>query len=334
MKNVQLGRSGEQVNRLALGAMLMGTATDEATSRRMLDDYLARGGSFLDTANCYAWWVGNGENVGDESEATLGRWFAATGRRDEVFLATKGSARIGPDGLAAIRRDGGPATPHYEGAGGETLRRAIDASLQRLQTDHVDLYYVHVDDRATPLEETLSALADIVAAGKARHIGWSNVRTWRLERIRALCAANGWPQPVAVQQQHTFLPPRDDSSVSIVGREQLDYLQERDDLTLVAYSPILKGVYDDPAKRHGHPVMASYDTADAEKRISVLETVATEVGCTPNQLVVAWQLHQTAPELVTLVGPRTWEQYESAMAAHDVTLSEDQLARLDEAAAR
>ena len=149
----------------------------------------------------------------------------------------------------------------FDGAGGDTLRRAIDDSLRRLGTDHVDLYYVHVDDRTTPLEETLEALAAIVSAGKARYIGWSNVRTWRLERIRQLCAErNGWPAPVALQQQHSYLRRRAGlSHASIVDDEQLDYLRaNRRGLTLVAYSPILKGDLRRPGEaaraRHDGPV--------------------------------------------------------------------------------
>ena len=131
--------------------------------------------------------------VGGESEELLGRWFARTGRRDEVFLATKGSGRVhDPDSLCTADGeadwDRGPAPGSSAPAPTRCAGRSTPACAG-CGTDHVDLYYVHVDDRATPLEETLEALAGIVAAGKARYIGWSNVRTWRLERIRQLCAA-------------------------------------------------------------------------------------------------------------------------------------------------
>jgi aryl-alcohol dehydrogenase-like predicted oxidoreductase len=331
MRTVALGRTGEQVSQLALGCMLMGTLTDEASSFEMLDRYLHAGGSFLDTANCYAWWPPGGR--GGESESLLGRWFARTRRRDEVFLATKGSAWIAdPDDTRG--RPWPEVENRFEGAGGDTLRRAIDDSLRRLGTDHVDLYYVHVDDRSTPLEETLSALAEIVAAGKARYIGWSNVRTWRMERIRQLCAQNGWPAPVALQQQHSYLRRRAGlSHASIVDDEQMDYLRAHDDLTLVAYSPLLKGVYDSASKRQGHPIMEPYEGPDAEARIAVLTEVAAEIGVTPNQLVLAWLLHQTSPTMVPLIGPRTLEQYAAAMPALDVKLTDEQLARLDAAGA-
>jgi aryl-alcohol dehydrogenase-like predicted oxidoreductase len=334
MKTVELGRTGEQVSQLSLGCMIMGTTTDEPTAFEMLDRYVGAGGNFLDTANCYCWWNNRGSR-GGHSESLLGRWFARTGRRDEVFLATKGTALV--TDLEGAWASGEPdwefAYRNFDGAGGDNLRRSIDDSLRRLQTDHVDLYYVHVDDRSTPLEETLEALAGIVQAGKARYLGWSNVRTWRLERIRQLCDKYGWPAPVALQQQHSYLRRRAGlSHASIVDDEQLDYLRANEDLTLVAYSPILKGIYDDPAKRDGHWAMQPYAGPDAEARLAVLGELAAELGVTPNQLVLGWLLHQE-PTMVPLIGPRTLEQYEAALPALDVKLTEEQLARLDSAGA-
>ena len=334
MRSVGLGRTGEQVSQLALGAMLMGTSTDEATSVGMLERYLEVGGSFIDTADCYAWWPRPGL-TGGESEALLGRWLAQSGKRDEIFLATKGSAWV-RDPEPILSGDGSWETmaAQWVGAGGDTLRQAIDDSLRRLGTDHVDLYYVHVDDRSTPLEETLEALAEIVAAGKTRYVGWSNVRTWRLERIRALAEKNGWPMPVAVQEEHSYLRPKAGvNTLSIVDDEHVDYLRANKDQSLVAYSPILKGIYDDPAKREGHQIMSSYAGPDADARLAVLTEVAAELDVTPNQLVISWLLHQTDPELITLIGPRTPEQLETALAASDIKLTEDQLDRLDNAGA-
>jgi aryl-alcohol dehydrogenase-like predicted oxidoreductase len=334
MKQVELGRTGEHVSQLSLGCMIMGTSTDEPTSFQILDEYADAGGTFLDTANCYAWWHRQG-SLGGESEELLGRWLRRSGRRDDVFLATKGSGMVwdqdglwgdadGPDWAIARRR--------FEGAGAQTLRTAIDASLRRLGTDHVDLYYVHVDDRSTPLEETLDALAGIVAAGKARFIGWSNVRTWRLERVRQLCGQRGWPAPVALQQQHTYLRRRAGlRHASIVDDEQMDYLRAHDDLTLVAYSPILKGVYDDEAKRRGHWAMEPYAGPDSQARLAVLGEVAAEVGATPNQVVLAWLLRAGSPTIVPLIGPRTLEQYRAALPALDLKLSDEQVARLNAA---
>jgi aryl-alcohol dehydrogenase-like predicted oxidoreductase len=334
MKTVTLGSTGVEVSQLALGCMIMGTSTDEPTSLAMLNEYLDAGGTFLDTANCYAWWLHPG-SPGGESEELLGRWFAKDGRRDEVFLATKGSG--GMTSLDGLWDEHG--TPdwtlgrqRFEGAGAATLRAAIDGSLRRLGTDHVDLYYVHVDDRRTPLEETLEALAGIVAAGKARYIGWSNVATWRLERIRQRCAQHGWPAPVALQQQHSYLRRRPGHQTTSIVDSEWDYLTAHEDLTLVAYSPILKGVYDDPAKRDGHWAMEAYRGPDSDARLAVLAEVAAEVAATPNQVVLAWLMHRR-PAVVPLIGPRTLEQFRAALPAVDLTLSPEQLARLDAAGA-
>lgn len=302
--------------------MLMGTRTDEPTSFGMLDRYLDAGGSFVDTADCYAWWPAPGD-VGGESETVLGKWLAARGNRDRVFLATKGSAWVAdPD-----RYRGKPGPPAYAGAKATTLRDALDGSLRRLGTDHVDLYYVHVDDLDTPLEETLEALAGFVAAGKVRHIGWSNVRTWRLERILGLCDRHGWPAPVALQQQHSYLRPVAGARVtSIVDDGQLDHLRANPRVSLVAYSPILKGVYDTPAKVDDLP---DYAGPDATARMARLTTLAGDLGVTPNQLVLAWMLHQTDPTPITLTGPRTPAQLDNSLGALDVKLTDEQLAYLE-----
>jgi aryl-alcohol dehydrogenase-like predicted oxidoreductase len=331
MPTVPLGRTGEQVSALALGCMLMGTTTDEPTSYEMLDRYRTLGGGFLDTADCYAWWPGP-PTTGGESESLLGRWLAArTGSRDEIFLATKGSAWV-PD-PAAVLAGRSTADEQYVGAGADTLRHALDASLGRLGVDHVDLYYVHVDDLATPLEETLEALAGLVEAGKTRYYGWSNVATWRLERIRGLCERYGWPTPVALQQEHSYLRkhPGVPGRLSIVDDEQLRYLNAHDDLTLVAYSPILKGAYDDPVKQADPARMAGYLGADSDARLAVVAKLAAELGITGNQVVLAWLLHQTAPRRVPLIGPRTLDQYDAAVAALDVVLDESTRTALDQA---
>ena len=334
MRTVALGASGEQVSHVALGCMLLGTTTDEPDSFAMLDRFHDAGGTFLDTADCYAWWGHRGSS-GGESESLLGRWFTRTGRRDEVFLATKGSGVVA-DVDAAWTARGTPdweiASRNFVGAGADTLRHAIDGSLRRLGADHVDLYYVHVDDRSTPLEETLEALAGIVSAGKVRYLGWSNVRSWRLERIRQLCAQHGWPAPVAVQQQHSYLRRRAGLvNASIVDDEQLDYLRANSGLTLVAYSPILKGIYDDAAKRAEHGVMAPYEGSDVEPRLAALHKLAAELGVTGSQLVLGWLLNQSEPAVIPLIGPRTADQLESALAAVDLRLTAEQMSTLDSA---
>jgi aryl-alcohol dehydrogenase-like predicted oxidoreductase len=337
MKTIELGTTGEQVSQLALGCMLMGTMTNEEESRTILQRYLDSGGSLLDTANCYTWWSGPG-SVGGESERLLGRWLRESGQRQRVFLATKGGAMLRNPALhwkGAGEPDWESARRDFEGAGAATLQRSLDASLRGLQTDYVDLYYVHVDDWVTPLEETLDVLAGMVRAGKVRHIGWSNVRTPRLEKILRLCRENGWPAPVAVQQQHTYLRPRPGGDhTSIVDDSQLDFLRAHPELRLIAYSPILKGLYDDDDKRRGHWLMSSYAGPDSEARLAVLAEAARALGARPNALVLAWLLHASSPCVIPLIGPRTAEQLEHSLAALSIELPAELLARLNGAGAR
>jgi len=151
MKTVDLGTTGAGVSQLALGCMIMGTTTPEAEAVAMLDRYVAAGGTFLDTADCYAWWSAPG-TLGGQSEELIGRWLRSRGRRDDIFLATKGSGVV-PD-QEGVWVDGVVdwtiAQKRFAGAGAQTLTEAIDGSLKRLGVDYIDLYYVHVDDPATP----------------------------------------------------------------------------------------------------------------------------------------------------------------------------------------
>ena len=336
MKTIELGTTGEHVSRISLGAMGMGTDADDPTSFALLDRFVADGGTFIDTADCYAWWGAQGTN-GGQSEELLGRWFARTGARDRVFLSTKGTARltdpaeVWPAGQELPDWD--LARHRYLGASARVLRESLEGSLRRLGTDRIDRYYVHVDDRSTPLEETLSTLASFVAEGKVRHIGWSNVRTWRLERIRQLCAQNGWPSPVAIQQQHSYLQRRPGlRNASIVDDEQLDYLEAHPDLTLVAYSPLLKGMYDaPPGEREKIWIYESYAGEAARARLTAATRVAAEVGALPSQVVLAWLMAQTSPRIIPLIGTTKVARYEQAAAALEVTLTDQQLRELDDA---
>jgi aryl-alcohol dehydrogenase-like predicted oxidoreductase len=337
MKTVSLGTTGEQISALALGCMGMGTLADEETSFALLDRYAADGGSFLDTADCYAWWWDKG-SYGGQSEEVIGRWLARTGRRDQTFVATKGTARL--TDLDGVHSEDGTGSADWSivnkkfvGAGAQTLRTSLEGSLQRLGVDHIDLYYVHVDDRSTPLEVTLETLASFVREGKVRHLGWSNVRTWRLERIRGLCAANGWPQPVALQQEHSYLQRRAGlQHSSIVDDEQLDYLRERSDLSLVAYSPLLKGLYDTPAdERAGHEAIEPYAGEAASRRLAALDTVAGQLGVRPGQVVLAWLAAQRSPQVIPLIGTTKVSRYEEAAAALELKLDDEHLGVLDAA---
>jgi aryl-alcohol dehydrogenase-like predicted oxidoreductase len=334
---------------IALGAMIFGTVTPENEAYRILDHYLdevtpryrapdgAPARAMIDTADCYCWWERPGD-PGGHSEALLGRWMADRGARDRVYLATKATALISDfDGIwdenGAAQWD--LARTRFVGADPAVLRASLAGSLDRLQTDHIDLYYNHVDDRRTPLIDAVGTFASFVADGRIDSYGWSNVATWRLAQIGAIAEANGWPQPSAVQQQHSYLRRRAGlSHRSIVDDEQLDYLATYPELQLVAYSPILKGLYNSPEKRSADFwAMQPYVGPDADARLAAVDEVAKESGATGNQVVLAWLLAQQSPRVIPLIGPRTFDQYLEGIEALDVTLTPEQLERLDTAGA-
>lgn len=336
MRTIELGRTGEHISAIALGAMPLGTLADEDASFALLDRYADDGGSFLDTADNYAAWWEQG-TTGGQSEALLGRWFAARRNRDDVFLATKaGAGWTDPHGVWPAGQDEptwGKVPEQWAGTSARALREALEGSLRRLGTDRVDLFYVHIDDRSVALPETLEALAGFAAAGKIRHYGCSNIAAWRLAQVRTLCEENGWPAPVALQQEHTYLQPRPGlSSVSVANEEHLDLLREHDDVTLVAYSPILKGIYDlPPDERTAQWNFASYAGDHSVRRLAVLDEVAAAHGVAPSVVVVAWLLAQEAPRRVPLVGTSRVARYEALATALDLELSTEERAALDEA---
>lgn len=178
----ELGRSGLQVSPLCFGGNVFGWTADRRTSFRLIDAWLDAGFNFIDTADVYSIWAPG--HVGGESETILGQWLKASGRRGDVIIATKVGKPMGPDkkGLK----------PAY-------IRQAVEDSLRRLQTDHIDLYQSHDDDADTPLEDTLGAFADLIRAGKVRAIGASNYSAPRLSEALATSARLGLPRYESLQ---------------------------------------------------------------------------------------------------------------------------------------
>ena len=331
MKQLPFGKTGAQVSQICLGAMLMGTAIDQEDSFAILDHFIESGGNFVDTASCYAWWMGH-QYTGDESETMLGKWLRARGNRDQIFLATKVGARIknlkrlhAPDG--DMHWDLIPE--EYEYLAPETIRAGVEDSLRRLQTDYIDLYYAHIDDRVTPLEETVAVLNQLVQEGKIRQIGCSNIRTWRMERARQISAQNDWASYVAIQQQYSYLRTKSGVEIGDVDAELLDYLTANEDLMLLAYSPILKGIYNDKEKRESHYNWHLYDNKDSSIRLAALSKLAQELGVTCNNLVLAWLLHQ--PRVIPIIGFSKKEQYFENMEAVKIQLSAEQMETLNSA---
>lgn len=244
MQTVALGTTGVQVSALCLGAMLFGSRTPVEMSYRLLDQYVDAGGSFIDTANIYAHWVPG--SVGGESESLLGRWMRERKNHSQLFLASKV----------------GFALPGVEfGLRAEQIEAECDKSLKRLGVDTLDLYYAHVDDRATPMDETLAAFDRLVKAGKVRLVGASNFRAWRLEAAHAMSEAQGGATYCCIQQRHSYVRPKLGASFGAqvaANDDLLDYCDARQ-VTLLAYSPLLSGAYTRP-DRPMAPAYAGPDT--------------------------------------------------------------------------
>ncbi|MFF7855068.1 aldo/keto reductase [Streptomyces sp. NPDC007904] len=316
-------RSRREVSVLALGAMLFGSVTDEKTSFALLDRYAEAGGNFVDTSDNYAFWTDGGQ--GGQSEELLGRWRRSRGVGDEIVVATKLGARPLAPGTGYI--------DNPEGLSAEAIREAADRSRERLGMERLDLLYAHIEDRTVPLQETVEGFAALVAEGTVGVLGASNHAVWRVERARALAAAAGLPGYEVLQYQHSHLRPRTDvpddlfpdGSLGHAGAELASYLRAEPALTLVAYSPLLKGAYAHPDR-----LPHDYDHPGTPARLAALREIARETGATVNQVVLAWQIGHELP-IVPLAGVSSVAQLEENLAAVDLDLSAEQRARLDAA---
>ena len=309
MKAVALGNSGTSVSSIGLGAMFFGSKTGRSMSHSLLDCYIDAGGSFIDTANIYAWWVPGFS--GGESETLLGEWMRLRKNRSRLFLASKvgfgyGSVKVG---LTA-----------------SLIKSECEKSLRRLGVDTIDLYFAHVDDRATPQEETIEALHRLVTEGKVRFLGASNFLAWRLSEAEGICRAHSWAGYCCVQQRYTYLRPGPGTTFGAqiaANDDLLDYCQARG-MSLLAYSPLLGGVY----SRSDRSIPDQYRGADTEARMARLRTVARDLGKTENQVVLAW-LMQSRPAAIPLAAGSTVEQLREDLEAGEIKLSPDQLALLN-----
>ncbi|KRF27270.1 aldo/keto reductase [Phycicoccus sp. Soil802] len=308
-----------EVSVLALGAMWFGTATDEPTAYALLDRFAEAGGTFVDTSNNYAFWA-NGTQ-GGESEALLGRWLASSGKRDSMVVATKVGARP-----LAPARD----FRSIEGLSPAVVREQVDRSRDRLGIEQIDLYYAHLRDPGTPLADQVDGLAGLVEDGAVGMLGASNFWAWELERSRSL--AGGRPSYDVVQFQHSYLRPRTDQpglaspegTVGVADGAVLSWLADDPSLSLVAYSPLLKGAY----TRADKPLPESFDHPGTPARLAVLDEVARQTGATRNQVVLAWMLGAPVPA-IPLVGASAVAQLDESIEAVDLELTAEQQAMLD-----
>ena len=311
MKIVTLGKSNLKVSALALGTDVIGSKIDRKTSFQLLDFYKEKGGTFLDTANFYASWLPG--CAGGESETTIGAWMKDRGNRNEMVVSSK------------------LAFDYPECAGGlqaAEIQRECDKSLHRLQTDRIDLYYAHRDDRETRLEETMEAFHHLVKAGKVHVIGASNLRLWRIAEANTICRQNGWTEYTAIQQRYTYLRPRHgaDFGPQIFITQDLKDFAQTHGIALCGYSVLLQGAY----TRLDRQVPAQFAGVDSDARLEALKAVAGETGRTLNQVVIAWS-RQNTPSILPIVLGSKIEQLAENIAALEVTLTSEQMHRLDTA---
>ena len=307
---------------MVLGAMNFGTGVDEATSIALLDRFVDHGGSWIDTANCYAFWS-DPSGVGGQSEAVIGRWLSSRpGIRERVQISTK------------VRHQ--PTVPgrwpeSAEGLSVAAIRNGVRASLERLGTDRIDLYWAHAEDRTVPLAETVAAFGELVGSGLVRRLGASNHAAWRVERARHLARELGVAGYTALQLRYSYAQPRPDAALPDAGHQlasadALDYARD-EELALWAYTPLLNGGYTRPDR----PLPEVYDHPGTTRRLATLAQVAGELMVTRNQVVLAW-LAGGDPPAAPIVGVSTGAQLDEALAAEHITLSGDQLRRLSDAA--
>ncbi|GLJ76844.1 aldo/keto reductase [Leifsonia poae] len=310
---------------LVLGAMMFGVTIDEDTSFAILDRFVEAGGSWIDTADCYSFWASD-SGYGGESEALLGRWLKARpGMRERVRISTK----VGAEPTVA-----GDWPASREGLSARAIREATAGSLERLGTDHVELLWAHMEDRSVPIEETAEALSALVDEGIAGRIGASNHPAWRVERARAHLAGLGGHPFSALQLSRTFLstrpgavPAGQDHRFGLMSDEQVDYAVENG-LELWAYTPLLSGAYDNPAKK----IPEAYLHPGSDRRLEALDRVASELGVARGQVVLAW-LAGGSPAIRPILGGSKLDQLESALAGVALQLSAEHRALLDDAAA-
>ena len=300
---------------MILGSMYFGTRVDEPTSMALLDRFVELGGTWIDTANAYAFWA-DPSGVGGQSEAVVGRWLASRpGVRDRVKISTK--VRYQP-----VRPGEWPASA--EGLSEAAIRAAVALSLDRLGTDRIDLYWAHGEDRTVPLAETVSVLGSLVADGSVARLGASNHAVWLLERARALAFSTGVEPFSAMQLRWSYVEPRPgaalpDSGHVLLTPEALDYARV-EDLALWVYTPLVNGAY----TRADRPLPDAYDHPGTARRLALLTEVSATLGLTRNQVVLGWlRAHAAEP----IVGVSTVAQLDEAMSTVD--LPADAVRRLD-----
>jgi aryl-alcohol dehydrogenase-like predicted oxidoreductase len=313
MQKRKLGRSGLEVSSLAFGGNVFGWTADEPASMRLLDRFVDEGFNFIDTADTYSRWAPG--NKGGESETIIGKWLKKSGKRDKVVIATKVGMEMAPDkkGLS----------PAY-------IQRAVEDSLKRLQTDHIDLYQSHTDDAETPLADTLRAYDGLIKAGKVRAIGASNFSAERFEEALAVSKQHNLPRYESMQPNYNLYDRADFEA-------RLQKVCVRNDVGVISYfslaSGFLTGKYRseaDLAKGPRGQMVKKYLNDRGHRILGALDGVAKDTSSTPARVALAWVMAQpgiTAP----IASATSLLQLDDLFAATRLQLDPARLARLDAA---
>ncbi|MEF3090198.1 aldo/keto reductase [Raoultella scottii] len=309
---ITLGRSGLRVSPYCLGTMTFGEefgwGASPQESFAMLDEYRSRGGNFVDTANIY---------TAGHSEQIVGDYIKHHAvRRDELVLGTKFYCNLFP------------GDPNGGGAGRKALIQQCEASLKRLQSDYIDIYWLHNWDRGAPIEETLRGLDDLVTAGKIRYIGFSDIPAWKTAEAQTIARFRGWAPVIALQLEYSLLER--------TGEGELFPLAQEMGMGIMPWSPLKSGFLSGKFRRNGEgsvdtrrsgmvgmPSPADYDVID-----TVVE-IASALNVSPAAVALAWVRSQAGVS-ATLIGARRLDQLKTNLDSLEVRLSAGQIARLSE----
>ena len=313
-----LGCSGLVVSPMALGTMTFGTkrwGASEAAARTIFDAYVEAGGNFIDTADIYA---------GGGSEEMIGGYIADRSLRDRMVLGTKFTWNLDP------------GNPNAGGNGRKNVHRALDASLKRLRTDHIDLYWLHFWDMVTPIDEVLQTMGDLVRAGKIRYFALSDVPAWYAAKMATLAAERGVPGPVALQLEYSLVERTLEHEHVPASRDA--------GIGIVPWSPLAGGFLAGKYRREGtgaagegrlsgaNPFGATKFTDRNWRVLDELKRVAAEFGRPPAEIALAWVMNRPGVSAL-LLGASKLEQLHGNLAALEVALTPGQTAALDQASA-
>jgi aryl-alcohol dehydrogenase-like predicted oxidoreductase len=315
MKKRQLGKSGIKVAPLMLGGNVFGWTADEATSFKILDAFAAAGLNFIDTADSYSTWAPG--HQGGESETIIGNWFKRSGKRDKIVIATKVGSEIPGQG---------------KGLSKTWIMRQVEGSLQRLQTDYIDLYQSHRDDPSTPVEETLEAYAQLVQQGKVRVIGCSNFTAERIRESLAASRKHGWPRYESLQPHYNLYE-------RAAYETTLEPLVLQEKLGVIPYyslaSGFLTGKYrsqDDLKKSPRGQAVKKYLNDRGFRILQALDQEAERHQTKPAQVALAWLMAResiTAP----IASATSVEQLTELAQATRLELDQESIEKLNKASA-